>query len=313
MHPQHCQPQQHQHQQQQRHQQQQQHHHHLNHHHQQQQHPQQQHPQQQQQQGTDQPLHEAALGSTYQPADVPRVLQGTQAPPASQGLTRIDDTADRSHTVQMSTPPQDLGLKTLLHSSKVQGSQLLPGQSPHSVTAANSSSSTAGEAQAVAGVHLSSEQAAAAGADVNEQHQQQAWLDSQQGQGSSQQQLALALPLCSAPSWKRVSTAPAAESQLSQALPISNKMSHAHATSAGAGHQPDTAVSNVSRSASPQEGSQHTGQQPSYSDTAAHGQKGEGLYAYLERLPNELVACRRILQYSFVLEYYMQISAEQAR
>ena len=39
----------------------------------------------------------------------------------------------------------------------------------------------------------------------------------------------------------------------------------------------------------------------------------ESMYGYLEQLPKELVACRRILQYSIVLEYYMQGSAPQAR
>lgn len=39
----------------------------------------------------------------------------------------------------------------------------------------------------------------------------------------------------------------------------------------------------------------------------------DSIYGYLEQLPQELVACRRTLQYSFVLSYYMQGSAAQAR
>ena len=39
----------------------------------------------------------------------------------------------------------------------------------------------------------------------------------------------------------------------------------------------------------------------------------DSVYGYLEKLPQELVACRRVLQYSFVLEYYMQASANQTR
>lgn len=53
---------------------------------------------------------------------------------------------------------------------------------------------------------------------------------------------------------------------------------------------------------------------------AGHVQSPEGLhqssgtmYDYLEQLPGELVACRRILQYSFVLEYYWQATPNQAR
>ncbi len=37
------------------------------------------------------------------------------------------------------------------------------------------------------------------------------------------------------------------------------------------------------------------------------------MYKYLDELPRELVACRRILQYSFVLEYFWQASPDQAR
>ena len=45
---------------------------------------------------------------------------------------------------------------------------------------------------------------------------------------------------------------------------------------------------------------------------AAQGD-ADGMYGYLEQLPQELAACRRALQYSFVLEYFMQGSAHQAR
>ncbi|KAL0039992.1 hypothetical protein WJX79_001742 [Trebouxia sp. C0005] len=37
------------------------------------------------------------------------------------------------------------------------------------------------------------------------------------------------------------------------------------------------------------------------------------VYQYLDQLPRELVACRRILQYSFVLEYFWQASPDQVR
>ena len=39
----------------------------------------------------------------------------------------------------------------------------------------------------------------------------------------------------------------------------------------------------------------------------------DSMYGYLKQLPQELVACHRILQYSFVLEYYMQGSPNQTR
>ena len=94
---------------------------------------------------------------------------------------------------------------------------------------------------------------------------------------------------------------------------ISNQISHVHATSPS--NLPDTALGNVSQSVSPTEGAQYTGHElrHSASHSAVREQTSEGVYSYLEQLPNELVACRRILQYSFVLDYYMQISADQAR
>ena len=54
---------------------------------------------------------------------------------------------------------------------------------------------------------------------------------------------------------------------------------------------------------------------------AAHAQGMQGaalggadsMYGYLDQLPQELVACRRVLQYCYVLEYYLQGSANQAR
>ena len=42
-------------------------------------------------------------------------------------------------------------------------------------------------------------------------------------------------------------------------------------------------------------------------------QTEQEMYAYLEQLPTELVACRRALQFSFVMQYYMALSADQAR
>ena len=51
---------------------------------------------------------------------------------------------------------------------------------------------------------------------------------------------------------------------------------------------------------------------PSQSPDRQHQSPGH-MYQYLDQLPGDLVACRRILQYSFVLEYFWQASPDQAR
>ena len=51
---------------------------------------------------------------------------------------------------------------------------------------------------------------------------------------------------------------------------------------------------------------------PSQSPERQHQSPGN-MYKYLDQLPGELVACRRILQYSFVMEYFWQASPDQAR
>ncbi len=51
---------------------------------------------------------------------------------------------------------------------------------------------------------------------------------------------------------------------------------------------------------------------PPQSPQRQHQSPGN-MYEYLDQLPRELVACRRILQYSFVMEYFWQASPDQAR
>ncbi len=51
---------------------------------------------------------------------------------------------------------------------------------------------------------------------------------------------------------------------------------------------------------------------PSQSHERQHQSPGN-MYEYLDQLPGELVACRRVLQYSFVMEYFWQASPDQAR
>ena len=51
---------------------------------------------------------------------------------------------------------------------------------------------------------------------------------------------------------------------------------------------------------------------PSQSPDRQHQSPGH-MYQYLDQLPGDLVACRRMLQYSFVLEYFWQASPNQAR
>lgn len=51
---------------------------------------------------------------------------------------------------------------------------------------------------------------------------------------------------------------------------------------------------------------------PSQAPERQH-QSPKNMYEYLDQLPGELVACRRILRYSFVMEYFWQASPDQAR
>ena len=74
-------------------------------------------------------------------------------------------------------------------------------------------------------------------------------------------------------------------------------------------------VADLQRGANAQMGSDAWGADAQGGADMQGGAQGgaDSIYGYLEQLPQELVACRRVLQYSFVLEYYMQGSAHQAR
>lgn len=245
-----------------------------------------------------------------------------------------------------------LGLNPLLHSHALQGYQGLPHHGRAEAASAGSSEVTQSQPlQPGLSAHPTQQPCAQLpGSDSLPSQQQQAMqVGRHLGQGSCQQQAGQPETHPGQGSFQQPSppVAPLLLSQLSpaehhcmlnngmqyarEAEALNNMPRHGHALTdaptpvgmpqqtphrqagAAADTQTDAWGANLQGAANAQGGVDAIWGATNMQGVEQGGSATDSMYGYLEQLPQELVACRRILQYSFVLSYYMQGSADQTR
>ena len=242
--------------------------------------------QQQQQQVTQQQQHQQQVTQQQQPADPSDSSSSSMAPQSVQlSEGQAGPTAERASVPSSLRPGQDLGLKSLLqppsmHSMRQQSymHDAQAASSMHMPTGKRKGVASQAEGSVPAVQPLSLLPDGQATGDTDAAGLSGATFHAQRQQSQQQQQ---------------------------QQQQHTNEQMQRHSQ-----NQPQSRAPALHSQY--EAGSVQSSGGPSQSPEGLHQSPGS-MYDYLEQLPGELVACRRILQYSFVLEYYWQATPNQAR